>query len=140
MLRWIGVAGLAGWLACLGVVLSPATAQTGSPGAGVVREIRVEGLQRIDPETVRFKLKIKVGDPFDPERIDRSLKELFATGLFADVSFRQEGDVLILRIVENPIISRLAFEGNDQIEDDHRRSWAARFALPSCPVKWPRAG
>ncbi len=118
MLRWIRVAGLAGWLACLGAPLSPATAQTGSPGTGVVREIRVEGLQRIDPETVRFKLKIKVGDPFDPERIDRSLKDLFATGLFADVSFRREGDVLILRVEENPIISRLAFEGNDQIEDE----------------------
>ncbi len=89
-------------------------AQTGSPGAGVVREMRVEGIQRIDPETVRFKLKIKVGDPFDPERIDRSLKVLFATGLFRDVSFRREGDVLILRVEENPIISRLAFEGNDR--------------------------
>lgn len=117
MLRWIGVALLGGWLACGGVALAPATAQTGVAGAGVVREIRVEGLQRVDPETVRFKLSIKVGDPFDPERIDRSLKDLFATGLFADISFRREGDVLIVRVVENPIISRLAFEGNVQIGD-----------------------
>lgn len=113
--RWIGVAAL-----CFAItgLSAPAGAQTGPGGAGTVREIRVEGLQRIDPETVRSYLSIRAGDPFDPERIDRSLKSLFGTGLFADVSIRQEGAALIVRVVENPIINRLAFEGNDQLDDE----------------------
>ena len=113
--RWLGVAAL--WLAIAGLSV-PAGAQTLPGGAGTVREIRVEGIQRIEPETVRSYLSIRAGDPFDPERIDRSLKSLFGTGLFADVSIRREGAILIVRVVENPIINRLAFEGNDQIDDE----------------------
>ena len=113
--RWIGGAAL--WLVIAGLSV-PAGAQTGPGGAGTVREIRVEGIQRIEPETVRSSMSIRAGDPFDPERIDRSLKTLFGTGLFADVSIRREGDVLIVRVVENPIINRLAFEGNDQLDDE----------------------
>ena len=114
--RWIGVAAF--WLAIAGLSV-PAAAQTGPGGAPTtVREIRVEGIQRIEPETVRSYMSIRAGDPFDPERIDRSLKSLFGTGLFADVSIRQEGAVLIVRVVENPIINRLVFEGNDQIDDE----------------------
>ena len=115
LLRWIGVAAL--WLAISSLSV-PAGAQTLPGGAGTVREIRVEGIQRVEPETVRSYMSIRAGDPFDPERIDRSLKSLFGSGLFADVSIRQEGDVLIVRVVENPIINRLAFEGNDQIDDE----------------------
>ncbi len=113
--RWIGVVALCLAIAGLSV---PAGAQTGPGGTATVREIRVEGIQRIEPETVRSYLSIRAGDPFDPERIDRSLKSLFGTGLFADVSIRREGAVLIVRVVENPIINRLAFEGNDQIDDE----------------------
>ena len=113
--RWIGAAVL--WLAIAGLSV-PAGAQALPGAAGTVREIRVEGLQRIDPETVRSYMSIRAGDSFDPERIDRSLKSLFGTGLFGDVSIRREGADLIVRVVENPIINRLAFEGNDQIEDE----------------------
>ena len=60
----------------------PAKAQSGI----VVREIVVDGAQRIEPETVRSYLLIQEGDLFNPERVDRSLKSLFATGLFADVT------------------------------------------------------
>ena len=115
LLRWIGVAAL--WLA-ISILSVPAAAQTLPGGAGTVREIRVEGIQRVEPETVRSYMSIRAGDPFDPERIDRSLKSLFGSGLFADVSIRQEGDVLIVRVVENPIINRLVFEGNDQLDDE----------------------
>jgi outer membrane protein insertion porin family len=113
--RWIGAAAL--WLAIASQFV-PAAAQTGPGGAGTVGEIRVEGIQRIDPETVRSYMSIRAGDPFDPERVDRSLKSLFGTGLFSDVSIRREGANLIVRVVENPIINRLAFEGNDQLDDE----------------------
>ena len=84
----------------------------------IVEEIRVEGNQRIEAETVFSYMVIAVGDPFDAERIDRSLKSLFATGLFADVTLRREGNALVVRVLENPIINRLAFEGNKRIGDD----------------------
>lgn len=83
-----------------------------------VTDIVVEGTERIDPATVRSYLLVQPGDTFDPDRLDRSLKALFATGLFADVTMRREGDALIVRVVENPIINRIAFEGNRRIEDE----------------------
>lgn len=86
-------------------------------GGGIVREVRIEGTQRIEPETVRSYLLVQPGDPFSDERVDRSLKALFATGLFADVNLRREGDVLVVRVVENPIINRIAFEGNHKFDE-----------------------
>jgi len=83
---------------------------------GTIQEITVEGTQRIEPDTVKSYLVIQEGDPFDPARIDRSLKSLFATGLFADVTLQRQGETLIVRVVENPIINRIAFEGNTKIE------------------------
>jgi outer membrane protein insertion porin family len=92
-------------------------AEGGAAEGGTVAAIRIEGTQRIEPETVRSYLMIQPGDPFDQGRIDRSLKSLFATGLFADVSLRREGDTLVVQVVENPIINRIAFEGNHKFDD-----------------------
>ncbi len=95
------------------LALAPAFAQNGD----VVRQIVVEGTQRVEPSTVRSYLLVQEGDSFDAGRIDRSLKSLYATGLFADVSVRRDGDRLIVDVVENPIINRVAFEGNDKLDD-----------------------
>ncbi|PIW25973.1 MAG: outer membrane protein assembly factor BamA [Rhodospirillales bacterium CG15_BIG_FIL_POST_REV_8_21_14_020_66_15] len=86
-------------------------------GRGAISEIVVEGAQRIEPGTVRSYLLIKEGEAADPVRINQSLKSLFATGLFADVTMRQDGSRLIVNVVENPIINRVAFEGNKKVED-----------------------
>src|SRR5437879_4876159 len=96
-----------------------ATAQTrpAAAAAGAIADIRIEGIQRIEPETVRSYLLLQAGDPWDPERVDRSLKALFATGLFADVKLTREGNTLLVRVVENPIINRIAFEGNSKLTD-----------------------
>ena len=59
---------------------------------------------------------VRAGDPFDPERIDASLKALFATGLFADVIFERQDGTLLIRVVENPIINRVVFEGNRRLD------------------------
>lgn len=85
---------------------------------GVINEVRVEGTQRIEGETVRSYLTVRVGDSFDPVKIDQSLKSLFATGLFADVSLRREGGSLVVAVVENPIINRIAFEGNRRVKTE----------------------
>ncbi|MDC0033477.1 outer membrane protein assembly factor BamA [Alphaproteobacteria bacterium] len=82
-----------------------------------VTEIIVEGSQRIEPETVRSYVSLRKGDPITPKVMDDSLKKLFATGLFADVVVRQQGTAVVVRIVENPIINRIAFEGNKRIND-----------------------
>ncbi len=85
--------------------------------SGMISDIVVEGAQRIEEETVRSYLLVRRGDPFDQVRIDRSLKKLFATGLFADVAMGRRGNALVVRVVENPVINRIAFEGNRRIED-----------------------
>ncbi len=84
---------------------------------GTVSDIRIEGTQRIEKETVLSYLLLQKGDPWDPERVDKSLKALFATGLFADVKLDREGNTLVVRVVENPIINRIAFEGNSKLAD-----------------------
>ncbi len=81
--------------------------------------IAVQGSQRIEPATIRTYLAVREGDPFDPVRIDRSVKNLFATGLFADVVItRQANSTLLIRVVENPIINRISLEGNSKIKDE----------------------
>jgi outer membrane protein insertion porin family len=85
---------------------------------GAIQDIRVEGTQRIEPSTVFSYIDLKIGDNFDSSRIDQSLKSLFATGFFSDISFYREGNVLIVEVKENPIINEIAFEGNDKIKDD----------------------
>jgi outer membrane protein insertion porin family len=119
----VGQKGL--WAAVLAAVLAgtllgrapPLSAQTIFSG-GLIEEVRVEGTQRIEPETVRSYLRVNPGEPFDPLLLDESLKSIFATGLFADVTLRRSGNVLIVTVVENPIINRIAFEGNNRIEDE----------------------
>jgi len=80
--------------------------------------IAVEGAARVEAETVRSYLLVREGDSFDPLRIDRSLKSLFSTGLFADVSLRREGNTLVVVVTENPVINRIAFEGNNRLKDE----------------------
>lgn len=89
-----------------------------APGRTRLERIVVEGNQRIEPETVASYMTVRPGGLFGPNDINESLKKLFATGLFADVAIRAEGGVLVVRVVENPIINRIAFEGNLRIEDD----------------------
>ncbi|MFO1120031.1 MAG: outer membrane protein assembly factor BamA [Rhodospirillales bacterium] len=90
----------------------------------VVRQVVIEGVQRIEPATVRSYLLVQEGDEADPERIDRSLKSLYGTGLFSDVSIQEDGSTLIVRVVENPIVNRVAFEGNRHIKDETLESEA----------------
>ena len=82
-----------------------------------IEAVVVEGNERIEADTVRSYLLIGPGDPFDPDTVNDSLKALFATGLFADVTIRREGDALVVSVIENPIINRVVFEGNESIED-----------------------
>lgn len=85
---------------------------------GIIEEIRINGSQRIEPATVQSYMQINPGEKFDADKINEALKNLFATGLFSDVTLTRDGNTLIVTVVENPIINRIAFEGNRKIEDD----------------------
>jgi len=84
----------------------------------IITEIAVEGSQRVDPDTVISYMQLKVGDRYEREKLDESLKSLFSTGYFRDVKFRRDGSVLVVEVKENPVINRIAFEGNKRIKDD----------------------
>jgi outer membrane protein insertion porin family len=113
-------------------VASPSAARTApsarsapAPGAvragGTIATIKVEGNQRIETGTILSYMLVQPGDPFDPDRLDRSLKTLYATGLFQDVRLNRDGDTLVVRVVENPLVNRVAFEGNHKLTDDQLR-------------------
>ena len=84
----------------------------------VIRSIRVQGNRRIEAETVRSYLVFVPGDRYDPAKVDQSLKALFATGLFSDVNIRLSNVTVVVTVVENPIIRRVAFEGNSEVKDE----------------------
>lgn len=85
--------------------------------SGTIRKVSVKGNRRVEPETVRSYLQFGSGDRYDPVAVDDSLKALFATGLFTDVRIRFNGGVATVTVVENPIIHRVAFEGNKEVDD-----------------------
>ena len=109
---------------CFGIcVVAAATQWFASDGqaqglSGGASEIRVEGAQRIEPDTVRSYVPIRAGERITAEKMDQALKKLFATGLFADVIVRREGSAVVIRVVENPIINRIAFEGNKRVTEE----------------------
>jgi outer membrane protein insertion porin family len=96
---------------------SPPPSTSAKPSGPIVRDIQVHGTQRIEPGTVLSYLSIRSGDPYDDQNIDRSLKTLFATGLFADVKINWDGSVLTINVVENPIINRVVFEGFSKVSE-----------------------
>lgn len=100
----------------------PAAAQEPSRGGGRITAVDVRGTQRIDPDTVRSYMLVQVGDAAEQDQIDRSLRALFATGLFRDVTIRNEGSRVIVNVVENPLVNRVAFEGNRRISSEILRS------------------
>ena len=108
------------FLSCAALAFAIVLAFSGPPAIAqsVIGEVLVEGNERIEGDTVRSYLATTTGDAFDAREINDSLKNLFATGLFADATIRREGNALIVRVVENPIINRVAFEGNKRIDDD----------------------
>lgn len=83
-----------------------------------ITETVVTGNQRIEADTVRAYMSVRRGSLYSREEVDKSLKGLFTTGLFADVTITLEGDKLIVDVIENPIINRMAFEGNAELDDD----------------------
>ena len=83
-----------------------------------VRDIRVDGLQRIEPGTVFASLPIRVGDTFSDDKGAAAIRALFALGLFKDVRLETQGDVLVVVVEERPSVAALEFVGLKEFDKD----------------------
>lgn len=84
----------------------------------VLKDIRVEGLQRTDPGTVFASLPFRIGDLYNDEKGAAALRALFATGLFKDVRISIEGDAVVVIIDERPIIANVNFVGLKEFDNE----------------------
>ncbi|MFN9029281.1 MAG: outer membrane protein assembly factor BamA [Betaproteobacteria bacterium] len=84
----------------------------------VVRDIRVEGIQRTEAGTVFSFLPLRVGDRFDSERGVAAIRALFATGLFKDVRLEADGDILVVIVEERPAIASVELNGLKEFDKD----------------------
>ncbi len=85
----------------------------------VVKDIRVEGVQRTEAGTVFTYLPVKVGERIDDEKAAQAVKALYATGFYADVRLEADGDVLIVAVQERPAISAIDIEGAKEFTKDN---------------------
>jgi outer membrane protein insertion porin family len=91
-----------------------APGQTGD----VIQDIVVRGNQRIESGTILSYMLVQPGDSFSGDRVDKSLRTLYATGLFSDVNLRREDNTLVVTVQENPLVNRITFEGNHNVKED----------------------
>src|SRR5688572_32683538 len=84
----------------------------------VIRDIRVEGIQRTEAGTVFSYLPVKVGETMTEERAAQAIRALFATGFFRDVALERDGDVLVVVVQERPSIALIDFTGMHEFEKD----------------------
>lgn len=100
---------------------APEPAPVATVQSGLAARIIVQGNERIDRSTVLSYLPIQPGDVVDAARMDLAVKTLFRTDLFADIEIGLEGSDLIVRVVENPIINQVVFEGNGALGEEKLR-------------------
>jgi outer membrane protein insertion porin family len=116
------VRGLAiGCLILGGILVGAGFVTVASSGAAVaqtVTSIVVEGNRRVEADTVRSYFRPGPGGRIGPEQEDEALKALLATGLFSDVRISRPGGRIVVTVVENPVINRVAFEGNKKAKDE----------------------
>ena len=113
---WRYILALALALSALAAIEPVTLSTTAFAQSSVIRDIRVTGNRRVEPETVRSYLRFSVGDAYDAAKIDQSIKALFATGLFADVRIDRDGAGVLVTVRENPVINEVTFEGNREVE------------------------
>jgi outer membrane protein insertion porin family len=117
MLRGLGLVGVVLGTVAFGTAAAsiaaarPAAAQSGNA-------IVVEGNRRVEAETIRSYFRVGPGEQLTSYKIDQALKALYATGLFQDVRIDQSKGRLVVSVIENPVINRVAFEGNKKIKDE----------------------
>ena len=103
---------------CLGTYVFSLLASTSTLAADVyVKDIKVEGLERVEAETVKSYVNIKSGQNTNDEQLNDALKNLYATGLFEDVAINVNNGTMFVKVSENPVISEVLFDGNEDVDD-----------------------
>jgi len=83
-----------------------------------VRDIRIEGLQRVEPGTVFVSIPVQVGDVYNDDKAAASIRALFALGLFKDVRIEVNGDVLVVVVEERPTVANVEFVGTKEFDKE----------------------
>ncbi|MDP2001222.1 MAG: POTRA domain-containing protein, partial [Rhodoferax sp.] len=83
-----------------------------------VRDIRIEGLQRVEPGTVFVSMPVRVGDVYDDEKGSAAIRALFGLGLFKDVRIEVNGNVVVVVVEERPNIADIDFVGTKEFDKD----------------------
>jgi len=100
-------------------VAPPAPVTTPAAPTRTVASVTVQGNQRLEPETVLSYTALRIGEPYDQERLDQALRELYATELFSDVVIAgADTGNLVIQVRENPVINRIVIEGNRRLKTD----------------------
>lgn len=84
----------------------------------VIQDIRVEGLQRVEPGTVFASLPVRVGDTFSDDKGAAAIRALFALGLFKDVRLETQGNVLVVWVEERPTVAAVEFVGLKEFDSE----------------------
>ena len=117
--------GLAVCLVLAGILVGSGIAAVASSGVAFAQSassVVVQGNRRVEADTVRSYFKAGPGGQLGPAQIDDGIKSLYATGLFSDVRIEHSGGRLVINVVENPVINRVAFEGNKKAKDDQLKA------------------
>lgn len=101
------------FLLLFGILTSQANA-----ASFIVKDIRFEGLQGISRDTAISYMPVQIGQRFDSSQTDEIIKNLYATGFFSDISISQDGDVLVVKVAERPVIGSIVVTGNKDIPKD----------------------
>ena len=104
-------------LAC-GLLSAAGAARAQFVSPFVVKDIRVEGVQRTEPGTVFSYLPLKVGDSLTEERAQQAVRALYATGFFKDVRLEAENGVLVVLVEERPAVAQIDFSGVSEFQPD----------------------
>ena len=108
----------------------------------MLKDIRVEGLQRTDAGTVFAALPFRIGDTYNDEKGAAALRALFATGLFKDVRIEIDDGVVVVIVDERPVIAAIDFVGLKEFDKDTLAQVAEGPASArACPFdrRWPTA-
>lgn len=97
---------------------APAPAPAPAPAVQTITAINVVGAQRLEPDTIRSYIKMRVGQPYSQSAADQVIKDLYATELFAEVKLTNDSGVVTIEVKENPVINRIILEGNKRIKDE----------------------
>ncbi len=114
------------WFACAALL---AVSVMGSGADLVVRDIRVEGLQRISEGTVFNYLPVNIGDKLDRQRTQEALRAVYATGFFRDVEVRWDNGTLVIAVAERPSIESFSITGNKDIKTEDLTESLSKIGL-----------